>query len=384
MIHSVSENHPSEELVRFHMHGQPPPSDVLIIGGGILGLSTACEILARGLAVTVFEEDPKHSATWASAGMLSPYAEHAEKSALQDMMRAARAAYPAYLARIEEHSGMRIELAFPGTLIPSLQENRREELEALTAQFLELGARCRYLDPAETAWQEPQLTPRSSGTVLLEDEGYVNPRSLHTALRAAFDRLGGRWVNLQVLGLVARQGAVAGVETTAGVILGRAVVNAAGAWADRFLLPEDQARYRVRPVRGQTVRLRPPNRREGIRHVIQVAGFGYLVPRADGTVVVGATSEEVGPFAGVTAGGVHSLLQAVQTLVPVSRSWAFLWAGSGLRPMAGNGELFLEQDSARRGLFHGLGLYRQGILLAPVASTRLAGMVLDFLGRMAQ
>jgi glycine oxidase len=174
------------------------------------------------------------------------------------------------------------------------------------------------------------------------------------------------------------------VETTAGVVLGRAVVNSAGAWADRFLLPEDQARYRPRPIRGQTVRLRPASRRESVRRVIQVPGFAYLVPRADGSVIVGATSEEVGPFPGVTAEGVQSLLSAVQTLVPASRAWTFLSAGSGLRPMAGDGGLYLEPDSQRRGLFHGLGLYRHGILLAPVASTRLAGMILDYLGRKAQ
>jgi glycine oxidase len=357
---------------------------VLIIGGGVLGLSVACEILARGLSVTLFEPDPKRSATWASAGMLSPYAEQAAAGALQDMMRAARAAYPAYLQRIEEHSGLRVELAFPGTLIPSIREDQRAELERLTQIFTDLGARCRYIDPSETAWQEPQLAACGSGAVLLEDEGYVNPRSLHTALRAAFDRLGGRWVGLEALGLVARQSQTAGIETSAGVVLGRAVVNCSGAWADRFLLPEDQARFRVRPVRGQILRLRPPSRHESIRRVIQVPGVGYLVPRADGSVLVGATSEDVGPFDGVTGGGVQSLLRTAITLVPAAENWAFLSATSGLRPMAADGGLFLEADSARRGLFHGLGLYRHGILLAPLASTRLAQMVLDALGRRIQ
>ncbi len=375
---------PAPESVRYRATGQAVPSDVLVIGGGILGLSTACEILARGLSVTIFEEDPKRSATWASAGMLSPYAEHTDAGARQDMMRAARAAYPAFLARVEEHSGMRIEMGFPGTLIPALSDDRALDLQELTRRFLDLGARARYLDPSETAWQEPQLAARGSGAVLLEDEGYVNPRSLHTALRAAFDRLGGRWVALQVLGLVARQGHAAGVDTTAGVILGRAVINCAGAWADRFLLPEDLARIRPRPIRGQSVRLRPPSRQEGIRRVIQVPGVAYLVPRADGSVVLGATSEEIGPFPGVTGGGVSSLLNAALSLVPAVQSWAFLSAQSGLRPLAGDGELFLEADSTRQGLFHGLGLYRQGVLLAPVASTRLAGMVLDHLGKKAQ
>lgn len=381
---STRANHPEQEAPWLQAQEQASPADVIILGGGILGLSTACEILARGLSVTLFDEDPKQSATWASAGMLSPYAEHATAGALQDMMRAARAAYPAYLARIEEHSGLRVELSFPGTLIPALRDDQREELERLTRAYTDLGARCRYLDPSETAWQEPQLAARGSGSVLLEDEGYVNPRSLHTALRAAFDRLGGRWIGVEVLGLVARQGLMAGVETSAGVVLGRAAINCAGAWADRFIMPEDLSRYRLRPVRGQLLRLRPSNRHEGVRRVIQAPGLGYLVPRADGSVIVGATSEDVGPFPGVTGGGVHGLLQTAIRLVPASTNWAFLSATSGLRPMAAEGEIFLEPDSARRGLFHGLGLYRHGILLAPLAATRLAGMALDYLGRKVQ
>jgi glycine oxidase len=100
--------------------------------------------------------------------------------------------------------------------------------------------------------------------------------------------------------------------------------------------------------------------------------------------MIGATSEEIGPYPGVTGGGVHSLLQTAISLVPAVERWAFLSATSGLRPMAAEGGLFLEPDSARRGLFHGLGLYRHGILLAPLAATRLAGMVLDSLGRGVQ
>lgn len=360
------------------------PADLLIIGGGVLGLSTGCEVLARGLSVTILDEDPQRSATWASAGMLSPYAEHAEAGALQDMLRAARVAWPAFAARIEEHSGMRVDLAFPGTVMPAFTAGERSRLEELTQRLRDLGARCSYLSPQEAIGEEPMLTANASGAVLLDDEGYVNPRLLHTALRSAFERLGGQWVPVQALGLAARQGRVVGVETTIGFLPGHAVVNAAGAWGERFLLPEDQRRYRTKPIRGQTVRLRPPSRREGVRHVIQAPGSGYLVPQADGTVVVGATSEDAGPFRVNTAGGIRYLLDLAGRLVASSADWSFVEVSNGLRPLAGDFELVLESDSSRKGLFHGLGLYRHGILLAPVASTRMCRLVCEYLGQHSQ
>ncbi len=360
------------------------PADLLIIGGGVFGLSVACEVLARGLSVTLFDGDPRLSATWAAAGMLSPYAEHAERDAMQDMLRAARVAYPAYVARIEEHSGTRIELAFPGTIVPALGPGHQQRLQELAGRYQNYGACSRYLTPDEAARMEPHLGLVTSGAILLEEEGYANPQTLHVSLLAAFDRLGGRLVRLPVLGLVSRQGRVVGVETAVGTVMGGCVVNASGAWADRFLLPEDQERHRTRPIRGQLVRLRPPTYRDGIRHVIQLLEIGYLVPRADGTVVVGATSENVGPFPVTTMGGIRFLLETARRIIPSSETWEFVSASAGLRPMAGDGELVLEPDSARKGLFHGLGLYRHGILLAPVAATRMCRMVLEYLGRTGQ
>jgi len=378
---SANDHFSAEDESRFPAADAPLPSDLIIIGGGILGLATAFEVLGRGLSVTLLDEDPKRSAAWASAGMLSPYAEFAAAGALQDMMRAARTSYPAFVARVEEQSGMRVELAFPGTIFPLPRaEEGGATPEEWLEHFREMGATCRHLPPAEAAEVEPQLRTHEEGAILLDDEGYVNPRSLLTALRAAFDHLGGHWIRLPALGLAARQGRMAGVETSAGVVQGSAVVNAAGAGADLFLLPEDQERYRVRPVRGQVVRLRPRDRREGIRRVLHQPGIGYLVPRADGSVIAGATSEEVGPFPGNTAGGLLSVLEGARRMVPASEHWAFLGAWSGLRPLAGEGELFLEPDSSRKGLFHGLGLYRHGILLAPMAATRMARLVVDYLG----
>ncbi|MFN8548278.1 MAG: FAD-dependent oxidoreductase [Candidatus Eisenbacteria bacterium] len=355
-------------------------SDLLVMGGGVLGLSTAIEAMARGLTVTLFDDAPEKSATLAAAGMLSPYAELIQTTSLQEIMKQGRASYPAYVARVEEVSGCRVELAFPGTLMPGSSAADQPRLEQLARDFAEMGARSRYLAPSELSEIEPNLGAREAGAVLLEDEGYVNTHTLHIALRSGFERLGGTWIPLQALGLTVRQQRVVGVETANGVVLGGAVLNATGAAGDRFLLPEDQERYRARPIRGQAIRLKPADPRDGITRVIQMPGVAYLVPQADGSVIAGATSEAVGPFPGVTAGGVQSVLQGVERLVPCSKEWSFAGAWSALRPMAGEGQPVLAAD-ARKGLFHGLGLYRHGILLAPVAATRLAKLISDYLGQ---
>jgi len=355
-------------------------ADLLVMGGGILGLSTAIEALTRGLRVTLFDEAPERSATLAAAGMLSPYAELIQTSSLQEIMKQGRASYPAYVTRVEEVSGCRIELAFPGTLMPGNTAGDRARLEQLAHDFADMGARSRYVPADELETIEPNLGAREAGAVLLEDEGYVNTHTLHAALRSGFERLGGTWIPLQALGLTVRQQRVVGVETANGVVLGGAVLNATGAAGDRFLLPEDQERYRARPIRGQAIRLRPADPRAGISRVIQMPGVGYLVPQADGSIIAGATSEAIGPFPGVTAGGVQSVLGGAERLVPRSREWSFVGAWSALRPMAGEGEPVLAAD-ARKGLFHGLGLYRHGILLAPVAATRLAKLITDYLGQ---
>lgn len=355
------------------------PSDLLVLGGGIVGLSTACEALTRGLRVTLFDEAPDRSATLASAGMLSPYAEPLATTSLLEWMKSGRAAYPAYVARIEETSRCSVELSFPGTLLLGLEGSTEDALRQEAERFRDLGASATFLSSAEARMEEPRLGA-VVGAIRLDDEGYVNTRTLHLALRVMFERLGGEWIPLHGLGLAVRHHRVAGVETANGVVLGGAVLNACGALADRFLLPEDLERYRLRAVRGQALRLRPPTAQETIRRVLHAPGTGYLVPQADGTVIVGATSEQVGPFLDVTAGGVRELLAAGERLLPGLADWSFAGAWSGLRPLAGDGAPSLVADS-RRGLFHALGLYRHGILLAPVAASRLLKMILDDLGK---
>lgn len=350
--------------------------DIVVVGGGVLGLATSCELLSRGYSISIVERGAGQSATRAAGGMLSPYAECSPPPSWQDLLIQARHAFPEFVRNIEETSGCRVECRFPGTLLVSPDPER--DLSELTFTYREAGARATFLDSEDLTALEPGLDVDSA--ILLEDEGYVDPRGLHDALRASFEELGGTWIQDEVYAPIEERGRVVGVQTGSGHLHAGAVINTAGAQAERFLLPEDRLRLGPRPVRGEILRLRPPRRGQRIRHVVQSPGFVYLIPQDDGTVLIGATSDEGDGRARVTAEGVGLLLANARTLIPDVAEWEWIAAWSGLRPLVGTGEPMVLADP-RPGLFHGLGLYRNGILLAPVVGARLSRLAAEFIGQ---
>lgn len=353
--------------------------DILVIGGGILGLAAACELLSHGYSVVVVERGAERSATRAAGGMLSPWAEFAQPVSWQVLLVQARLAYPEFVRNVEETSGCRVECRFPGTIL--VASDPGADLTELTVAYRELGARATFLDSEDLTASEPGLAV--DGAVLLEDEGYVDPRGLHDALRASFEELGGTWVGDEAFALALAQGRVVGVETAGGTLHAGVVLNTAGVQAERFLLPEERARLRPRPVRGELLRLRPRHRGERIRHVVQSPGFAYLIPQDDGTVLVGATCDEGDGRTRVTAAGVQTLLAHASALLPDLLAWEWVETWSGLRPLVGTGEPTVIADP-RPGLFHGLGLHRHGILLAPVLGAQLSRLAAEYVGQAGQ
>lgn len=349
--------------------------DILVVGGGILGLATSCELLSRGYTVSIAERDASNSATRAAGGMLSPWAEFSAPVPWHTLLVQARNAYPEFVRNAEETSGCRVECRFPGTLLVS--PNPEFDLSDLTFTFREQGAHATFLDSEDLTRVEPGLAVDSA--ILLEDEGYVDPRGLHSALRASFEELGGHWIRDEVYAVREVEGRVVGVQTSSGDLSAGVVLNTAGAQADRFLLPEDRARLEPRPVRGELIRLRPPHRGERIRHVIQSPGFTYLIPQDDGTVIVGATSYEGDGTRRITARGIAELLENSSRLLPDVSDWEWVEAWSGVRPLVGSGEPTVLTDK-RPGLLHGLGLYRNGILLAPVIGAQLSRLAAEYIG----
>ncbi|MFH5806436.1 glycine oxidase ThiO, partial [Alienimonas sp. DA493] len=378
---------PRPASFRFAPPPDMPSPDVLIVGGGVIGLSCGVELARRGRSVLLLERDAvgarTGAASWAGAGMLPPASlEHAESP--RDRLRAfAHTRWDDWAAALREASGVDVGYERLGSLHVSHPELggdfAAEEAEQAAAAFRRGGVCAEWLPPEALRTEVPFLSREVAAVVRLPDAGQVrNPRLLR-ALRAA----GGIRLEIRegtpVRAVRRLGGRAVGVMTEAGERLDAgAVLLCGGAWTGGLLAPLgfDAA---VRPVRGQIALLRTPKR--PFAPVIE-CGARYLVPRADGRTIVGATQEEVGFRPDTTAAGLAGLLDFAAALVPalggaaVERCWA------GLRPGTPDGNPLLGHVPGRDageidGLFLAAGHFRDGLQQSPGAAAIVADLIED-------
>jgi glycine oxidase len=348
--------------------------DVLVLGGGVIGMSVALGARERGMSVTVLERHGAGSGTSrVAAGMLAPVAE-AEFGAggrrqLELGMRSAQI-WPEFASRLEAIAGMQVGLMRTGTLLIARDEDEARELERQISFRDSLGLRARRLRPTEARELEPALAPTVRLALEAPEDHSVDPRLLLAALSSACLSTG---VQLREHTPVARVETDAGFERVTGVTLADGqfvaaaqVVLAAGAWIDQIDGLPAHARIPVRPVKGQLLRLRDPAGPGLLRRVVRFEG-GYLVPRADGRYVLGATVEERGFELAPTAGGVFELLRDAHELVPGVSELEIEELCVGLRPGTPDNAPAIG-PGALEGLTWAAGHHRNGILLAPLTA----------------
>ena len=317
---------------------------IAVVGGGIIGLAVAWRLVRRGADVTVYDPGRDDGAWWVAAGMLAPGGEAAfETEALAGLMLESAKRWPAFAAELAKETGHDLGYEESGTLSVALTADDAAEARRLWAY--------QGLRPTALRDLEPELSPRVRAGAHAPHDRQVDPRRVVAALRST---LAGRIVNRHVAGL----GEV-GADT---------VVVAAGCGTAALTgLP-------VRPVKGQLLRLR--GEPGVLRHVINGMADGrhvYLVPRADGEVVVGATQEERTDRA-VTAGGVLDLLRAAIDLVPALAEFELAETIVGHRPATPDNAPVL--GALRDGVVVAAGHHRNGVLLAPVTADLIAELVL--------
>jgi glycine oxidase len=351
-----------------------PEVDLAIVGGGVIGLALAWRARAKGLSVTVLERETVGRGTsYVAAGMLAPVAEvefgDAGQAVLELGLRSAEM-WPEFATELERCSGEEVGLRRTGTLVLARDEDEARELERQIAWRNSLGLRTTRLRPSEAREREPALAPATRLGMEAPEDHSVDPRRVLVALRRACERVGVALREHASVGRVELDDSCAratGIALADGeLISARHVVLAAGAWTGQIEGLPEHARVSVRPVKGQILRLRDPAGPGLLERVVRFEG-GYLVPRADGRYVLGATVEERGFEEHATAGGVYELLREAHELLPGVSELQIEELCVGLRPGTPDNVPVIG-PGALAGLTWATGHYRNGILLAPLTA----------------
>jgi glycine oxidase len=319
--------------------------DVAVVGGGVIGLSVAWRARARGMSVVVFDRgELGGETTRVAAGMLAPASEaDAQERALLALGLESARMWGAFAAELGDVSGVDVGLRTEGTLAVARDGDEKAALERELDLSERLGLRAQRLLPSAARALEPALAPSIRLAAEFPDDHSVDPRALADALVAACERAG---VALRPRTEVSSLDTVDAAQ----------VVLAAGPWSAAL------AALPVRPVKGQTIRLRGA---QLLERTLRFEG-GYLVPRADGRLVLGATVEERGFDIAMTALAVHDLLRDAAELVPGILECEIEELLAGLRPGTPDNAPLIGRLDER--VVVATGHHRNGILLAPVTA----------------
>jgi glycine oxidase len=350
-------------------------TDVVVVGGGAIGCAVARKAALAGLSVTVLERgEPGAEASSAAAGMLSPLAEASGPGPFLDLLLQAREIYPLYADALRAETGVDVGYGDAGTLFPSLRERDDDELERRWTWQSAVGLPIERMDGEDARRLEPRINPAVRLALRFRDDHHVDNRALSTALWAAAARAGARFrLGAEAVAVLRKGDRAVGVELAGGErVLASEVVVAGGCWAGRLGgLPRPLP---VGPVRGQLMALEavPPL----FRHVVDSPRC-YLVPRAEGRLVAGATVEPAAGFRkAVTPAGLRRLIDGAAEIAPALRDAPIAGIWSGLRPGTPDGLPVLGPDPEVSNLFYAAGHFRNGILLAPLTGELIGALLL--------
>lgn len=360
------------------MTGLSKTADIVIIGGGVIGLAVARGLALRGVRdVLLIERDSLGAeSSRAAAGMLAPQAEANRAHEFFFLTCQSRDMYPAFAAALLDETGIDIELETTGTLYLAFTEHDVEELQKRYEWQTKAGLTVEKMDTRAVRQLEPAINEDVRLALKFPLDTQVENRRLISALAAASERLGVRLeTGTAVTSLRIERDRVTGVETSRGFIAAKSVVIAGGAWSS-LLGAGDKALpdLRIKPVRGQMLCFQPNLRLT--KHVIY-SPRGYLVPRRDGRLLAGSTTEHAGFEKQVTASGAHSIISAALEISPQVASLPLVDSWAGLRPRAADTLPVLGPCDEIAGVYYATGHYRNGILLAPITGELIAGAIVD-------
>jgi glycine oxidase len=349
-------------------------SDVVVVGGGAIGATTAWLLRSEGLSVTLLDKGAAgREASWASAGMIQPYGSSRSASWSTRSALLSKSLYDAFEPRLLEETGRRVGYGGDGGLVLAFDDGSAESLRGFAGRGEE-DFPTRFLDRADVRQREPGLPEGVVGAALFPGHRYLDARSYTAVVLDAAKRKGVE-VREQAaaVSMLWDGGRVVGVKTKDDAYPAKTVILSAGAWSGTLDLKLPMP---IRPVHGQILAVESP--KGGLRHNLQRLGGagGYATPRADGRIVVGATSEDFGFEKKVTPEGRAALAAMTKDLLQLAEP-KVLDTWSGLRPGSADGSPAVGPDPRAEGVLWGAGHGGYGMMQGAATAAVLADLALQ-------
>lgn len=347
-------------------------SDVLIVGGGVIGLSIARELHRRGMRnITVLDAGScGRESSWAAAGMLGPQAEADVSDMFFRFCCESRDLYPAFSDELLSETGIDIELDRAGTLSIAFTNEDVVRLRQRYEWQKAAGLNVELFSATDVRRAEPFISPDVLEGLNFPGDWQVDNRKLCEALRS-YCEINGITVseNIPAVQVLFENGRVSGVETKNGSLYAGEVILAAGAWTSQLMPPEANIKVNIEPIRGQMIGLHTAKR---LFERVVYSANGYIVPRRNGRILAGSTTEKVGYDDSTTDDAASALFTMACGISPsfVNLEIADRWAG--LRPRTADGLPVIGRIEGIDGMYLAAGHYRNGILLAPMTARMAA------------
>lgn len=349
-------------------------SEVLIIGGGIIGLSIARSLKKRGIGkITVVERGKiGQESSSAAAGMLAPNAEAAAGNDFFRFCTESNLLYPKFAEDLFAETGIDIEYEKTGTLYLAFSENDSREISARFENLKQAGLSVEHLSAREIRKAEPFVSPDVREGLFFPHDRQADNRKIISALRKFSESNNIRILeNTEVFSLIRENSRIKGAETANGKLLADTVILATGAWTSLIKIP-DIVLPPIKPIRGQIINFQTLKRL--FFHVIY-SPRGYIVPRLDGRILAGATVEDAGFDKSVTDEGIDSVWQTAVEIAPSLEKISIEETRVGLRPYSPDGLPVLGSFPQVENLFFATAHFRNGILLAPLTGEIVADKI---------
>lgn len=347
-----------------------------IIGAGIIGLSIGWILAKKGFEVTAFDKgEAGKGAVWASAGMLAAISEtEPSEEKLLPLLLKSQSIWPDFAQELKKDSGIDVEYRDEGTLLVALDYDEAAKLKFRYEFLKSLNLNLEILSSEEALEIEPFLTPNITMAMFSQKDHQVNSRKVVLALKEAFLNKGGNLKeNCSVQKISIKENKIEYIVANSERYYFDKVILAAGAWSNQIEGIPKNAIPPVRPVKGQALAIKSDPKNPVIKHVIW-GSDAYMVPRNDGSIVIGATMEEKGFDDSITVGAIYNLLKAAWEMVPMVYELPIVEMWCGFRPGSRDDAPILGPTDVE-GLILATGHFRNGVLLTPITAYSIVELI---------